>query len=88
LHVQRNSDFTSVWPESTAGHVPYALAPSMLHGDQKAIHPHEHLLDPAVIDVGRYRIPSRPGHSPQMQPETLVRFAFAAGAEWRAIGTE
>jgi hypothetical protein len=45
-------------------------------------HLHEHVLDPVVIDGGRYRVSSRPGDGAQMQPETLFRFAFVAGAEW------
>jgi L-fuconate dehydratase len=50
--------------------------------------PHEHLLDPIVIDNERYRVPSRPGSRAQTQPETLLRFAFAAEAKWSAIGKE
>jgi hypothetical protein len=73
---------------------PYTLAPSMLHGDQRSISPATSAAevltseDPVVIDGGRYRVPSRPGYRAQMQPETLSRFAFAAGAEWRAIERE
>ena len=48
----------------------------------------EHLLRPVLIDGGRYRVPSRPGSSAHIQPETLSRFAPPARAEWRAIGKE
>jgi hypothetical protein len=70
------------------GHRSYRVTTSMLNGDQEFAcidHLHEHALDPVVIDGGRYRVPSRPGDRGQMQPETLSRFAFAAGADWRAI---
>jgi hypothetical protein len=58
------------------GHLPCTVTSSMLNGDQKS----------ACVDGGRYRVPSSPGDHAQMQPDTLSRFAFAAGADWRAIG--
>ena len=45
-------------------------------------HLHEHFLDPVVIDGGAYRLPSRPGYSAEMRPESLVRYAYPGGTEW------
>ncbi len=50
-------------------------------------HLHEHFLDPVVIADGRYRVPTRPGNSAQMRADTLERYAFPHGAEWRAHRT-
>ena len=35
-------------------------------------HLHEHFVDPVVIRDGRYRLPTRPGYSAEMQPESLA----------------
>ena len=45
-------------------------------------HLHEHFLDPVVIDRGAYRLPSRPGYSAEMRPESLARYAYPGGTEW------
>ena len=50
-------------------------------------HLHEHFLDPVVIDRGRYRVPMRSGYSAQMRAETLERYAFPEGPEWRITGS-
>jgi L-fuconate dehydratase len=47
-------------------------------------HLHEHFLDPVVIRDAHYRVPTLPGYSAQMRPETLARFSFPDGEEWRA----
>jgi L-fuconate dehydratase len=47
-------------------------------------HLHEHFLDPVVIRDARYRLPTLPGYSAQMRPETLARFRFPDGDEWQA----
>ena len=47
-------------------------------------HLHEHFLDPVVIDGGAYRLPSLPGYSAEMRPESLARYRFPDGAEWAA----
>jgi L-fuconate dehydratase len=47
-------------------------------------HLHEHFVDPVEIRDGRYRVPTRPGYSAQMRPESLERFAFPAGEVWQA----
>jgi L-fuconate dehydratase len=48
-------------------------------------HLHEHFVDPARIRGGRYRAPSKPGFSAEMRPESLVRFGFPDGPEWKNI---
>ena len=51
-------------------------------------HLHEHFLDPVVIRDARYVLPSRPGYSAEMRPESLARYRFPDGDEWRAIADE
>jgi L-fuconate dehydratase len=45
-------------------------------------HLHEHFLDPVVIRSGRYVLPSRPGYSAEMRPESRARYRYPDGAEW------
>jgi L-fuconate dehydratase len=47
-------------------------------------HLHEHFLDPVVISNGAYVIPTAPGYSAQMRPESLARYRYPDGAEWAA----
>ncbi len=51
-------------------------------------HLHEHFLDPVVIRDARYLVPTRPGYSAEMRPESLARFRFPDGQEWRSIADE
>ena len=51
-------------------------------------HLHEHFLDPVVIRDARYVLPTRPGYSAEMRPESLARYRFPDGDEWRAIADE
>ncbi len=51
-------------------------------------HLHEHFLDPVVVERGRYRVPSLPGYSAEMRPESLARYRFPPGAAWRTIASE
>jgi L-fuconate dehydratase len=46
-------------------------------------HLHEHFLDPVIIRDACYRLPTLPGYSAQMRPETLARFNFPDGTEWQ-----
>jgi L-fuconate dehydratase len=46
-------------------------------------HLHEHFLDPVRIENGRYRVPQAPGYSIEMLPDSLDRYQFPRGAEWR-----
>jgi L-fuconate dehydratase len=45
-------------------------------------HLHEHFLDPAVIESGRYAAPVVPGYSAQMRDQTLIRYAYPDGPVW------
>jgi L-fuconate dehydratase len=47
-------------------------------------HLHEHFLDPVVIRNGAYVVPTRPGYSGEMRRESLERYRFPDGIEWRA----
>jgi L-fuconate dehydratase len=49
-------------------------------------HLHEHFVDPVVIRGGRYVLPSAPGYSAEMFPESLRRFAYPDGPEWSMDG--
>ena len=46
-------------------------------------HLHEHFVDPVVIRDGRYRLPTKPGYSAEMHPESLATFGFPNGDAWR-----
>jgi L-fuconate dehydratase len=46
-------------------------------------HLHEHFTDPAVVRGGRYLAPSEPGFSARMRDESLERYAYPDGPEWR-----
>jgi L-fuconate dehydratase len=46
-------------------------------------HLHEHFVDPVRIRGGRYLAPSGPGFSAEMRPESLIRFGFPDGPEWK-----
>jgi L-fuconate dehydratase len=46
-------------------------------------HLHEHFVDPAVIDRGRYRAPAVPGFSTELKPESIARFGYPNGPAWR-----
>jgi len=45
-------------------------------------HLHEHFVDPVVIRDARYVVPTRPGYSAEMLPESLARYRYPDGAEW------
>jgi L-fuconate dehydratase len=46
-------------------------------------HLHEHFVDPVVISGGRYRLPTAPGYSVAMKPESVAEFSFPDGPAWR-----
>ena len=46
-------------------------------------HLHEHFIDPVRVVGGRYRLPTAPGYSVAMKPESVERFSFPDGAAWR-----
>jgi L-fuconate dehydratase len=45
-------------------------------------HLHEHFLDPVVIRRGRYVVPTAPGYSIEMKPESLREYEYPGGAAW------
>jgi L-fuconate dehydratase len=45
-------------------------------------HLHEHFVDPCVIERARYRLPSAPGYSIELRPESRETYAFPAGSAW------
>jgi L-fuconate dehydratase len=45
-------------------------------------HLHEHFLDPVVIRDGHYLLPTAPGYSIQVKPESLVSYAYPHGEVW------
>jgi L-fuconate dehydratase len=49
-------------------------------------HLHEHFLDPVRIVRGHYQLPTRPGYSIEMKPESLAAHEFATGSAWRKQG--
>ena len=51
-------------------------------------HLHEHFVDPVRIRDARYVVPTRPGYSAEILPESLRRYRFPDGDEWRAIAAE
>jgi L-fuconate dehydratase len=51
-------------------------------------HLHEHFLDPVEIRDASYVVPALPGYSAEMRPESLERYRFPDGSEWRAIADE
>ena len=46
-------------------------------------HLHEHFVDPVVIRDGRYLLPTTPGYSAEMRPESLATYTFPSGDAWR-----
>ena len=51
-------------------------------------HLHEHFVDPVVIRDARYQVPTRPGYSAEIRPESLARYRFPDGDEWRGVADE
>ena len=47
-------------------------------------HLHEHFVDPAVIEDGRYRTPTAPGFSAEMTTDALEAHLFPDGSAWAA----
>jgi L-fuconate dehydratase len=48
-----------------------------------ADHLHEHFVDPCDIQDGAYQVPRQPGFSVKMHDESLNRFEYPNGPEWR-----
>jgi L-fuconate dehydratase len=45
-------------------------------------HLHEHFLDPVTIRAGHYQLPTAPGYSIEIKPDSLTRYAFPHGEVW------
>ena len=45
-------------------------------------HLHEHFTNPVRMGGGRYLVPSAPGFSAEMHPESIARFRFPDGTFW------
>ena len=50
-------------------------------------HLHEHFLTPTVIRNGHYLMPTAPGYSIEIRPESLALYAFPDGAVWNDTKT-
>ncbi len=47
-------------------------------------HLHEHFVDPVIVRDGRYLVPTAPGYSITMRPESLAAYAYPDGPAWKA----
>jgi L-fuconate dehydratase len=45
-------------------------------------HLHEHFVEPAVVENGRYSVPTAPGYSVEMLPDSLEEYAYPDGPAW------
>jgi L-fuconate dehydratase len=45
-------------------------------------HLHEHFRDPAVVERGRYRVPTAPGYSIEMLPASIEQYSYPGGTAW------
>jgi L-fuconate dehydratase len=48
-------------------------------------HLHEHFVDPCTIRNARYTVPTRPGYSITMKPESIDTYEFPTGKFWRMV---
>ncbi len=48
-------------------------------------HLHEHFTDPCLVENGHYLLPSQPGYSAQMHPESVQDYSYPDGAYWRSV---
>jgi L-fuconate dehydratase len=51
-------------------------------------HLHEHFVDPVRIQDARYTVPTLPGYSAEIRAESLSRYRFPDGDEWRGVAAE
>jgi L-fuconate dehydratase len=45
-------------------------------------HLHEHFFDPVRMQNGRYMLPTAPGYSITMKPESIAAYEFPSGSAW------
>jgi len=48
-------------------------------------HLHEHFVDPVTVRDGRYLVPTAPGYSITMRPESLAAYAYPDGPAWSSL---
>lgn len=48
-------------------------------------HLHEHFEDPVIMQGGRYKLPSKPGYSTKMKEQSLKKFDYPKGDEWKKL---
>jgi ribose transport system substrate-binding protein len=46
-------------------------------------HLHDHFADPCIVERARYVIPSQPGYSAEIPPESVSTYRYPDGAYWR-----
>ena len=51
-------------------------------------HLHEHFIDPVKIRRGHYLLPEVPGYSIEVFPESLARYSYPDGEEWKPATIE
>jgi L-fuconate dehydratase len=49
---------------------------------EHAAHLHEHFVQPAVVQGGRYRAPTAAGFSAEIRADSIARYQFPGGAQW------
>jgi len=49
-------------------------------------HLHEHFIDPVMVRDAAYVLPSQPGYSAQMHPESVTSYRFPDGEYWGGCG--
>ncbi|MGC8488849.1 MAG: enolase C-terminal domain-like protein [Clostridia bacterium] len=49
-------------------------------------HLHEHFVHPVTVRAGHYQAPAAPGYSAELKHDSLERYRYPDGAEWRAGG--
>jgi L-fuconate dehydratase len=64
--------------------IDYACVSGSLEGRmiEYVDHLHEHFVDPVIVRAGTYQVPTRPGYSAQIRPESLERYRYPDGEEW------
>jgi L-fuconate dehydratase len=50
-------------------------------------HLHEHFTEPARVERGRYMVPTAPGASAELRPESVKEFSYPEGPAWR-VGSQ
>ena len=48
-------------------------------------HLHEHFVDPVVVRSGRYMVPTRPGYSSAIKPESRAAYRYPDGPVWTEL---